>query len=331
MRRAQDGLVRWGILGTAAIVQSGFLPGLRATGTGFASAIGGRDPARTAEFARHYEIPRVLANYQAVIEDRNVDAVYIPLPNSMHASWTAVALEAGKVVLTEKPLCGSEVEAREIVATARRTHSLLWEAFVFPFQRQFLRVQELLGNGAVGTLYAIQASHHYRVSKRDDIRLVPELAGGSLNDLGCYPLRLAQLVFEGNASKAVVAVRETAAGVDEQLHAIVTFPGDRTLLFTCGFDRATSAFCRIMGDNGELRLNQPFHPQHWDRLEVHGAKGRVITETPTPEEPSFTAQIRHIHAVVRELVSPTHLAVDDALGTAMGLQLTREAIAAARP
>src|SRR5580704_3893444 len=124
------GAVRWGIIGTANIARAAFLPGLRQAG-GVAAAVAGRDAARTGQYARDHGIERAIAGYQNVIDDPAVDALYIPLPNSLHAEWTIAALRAGKPVLCEKPLCGSLAETMRVIDVARQTGTLLWEAFVF--------------------------------------------------------------------------------------------------------------------------------------------------------------------------------------------------------
>src|SRR5215470_15921024 len=123
--------VRWGIISTANIARGQFLPGLRAAG-GVPAAVAGRDLGRAQAWAEQHGVDRAVAGYQALIDDPDIDALYIPLPNSLHAEWTVKALRAGKPVLCEKPLCGTLAETEQVLAVARETGTLLWEAFVFP-------------------------------------------------------------------------------------------------------------------------------------------------------------------------------------------------------
>src|SRR5499427_2338517 len=143
------GQVRWGIISTANIARAVFLPGLRQAG-GDVAAVAGREAGRAGQFARDNKIGRSVAGYQNLIDDPDIDALYIPLPNSLHAEWTIRALEAGKPVLCEKPLCGTLPDTERVLESARQTGTLLWEAFVFPFHAQFERVTALLAAGVIG-------------------------------------------------------------------------------------------------------------------------------------------------------------------------------------
>src|SRR5205823_11966734 len=133
------GPVRWGILGAAGIAASRFLPALTEAGDGQAVVVGARDGERAKDWAARFGVTRGLEGYARVVEDPDIDAIYVALPNALHAGWTIASLEAGKPVLCEKPLCGTVEETERVLATARRTKMLLWEAFVFPFHEQIER------------------------------------------------------------------------------------------------------------------------------------------------------------------------------------------------
>ncbi len=186
--------IRWGIIGTANIARAAFLPALRAAG-GIAAAVAGRDLARAQEYALAHGVERAVRGYQALIDDPDVDVLYIALPNSLHAEWTIRALQAGKPVLCEKPLCGTLADTERVLSVARQTGTLLWEAFVFPFNEYMRRIRSLIADGAIGELREIQSDFHFRVSRPDNIRMSAELQGGALRDVGCYPVRLAQEFF----------------------------------------------------------------------------------------------------------------------------------------
>src|SRR5580658_1641624 len=187
------GQVRWGVLGTANIARAQFLPGLRAAG-GIPAAVAGREAARAEKFARDHGVQRAVAGYQSLLEDPGIDAVYIPLPNALHAEWTIRALEAGKPTLCEKPLCGTLPDTERVLAAAERTGTPLWEAFVFPFHPQMQAVEELIAGGAIGELMEIKSNFHFAVRSPANIRLSRQLQGGALLDVGCYPVRLAQQI-----------------------------------------------------------------------------------------------------------------------------------------
>ena len=325
------GRIRWGVLGTANIARVQFLPGLRETGGGIAEAVAGREPARTEAYARENGVRRALSGYRALIEDPTVDAVYNPLPNSLHAEWTLAALAAGKAVLTEKPLCVSPAETRTVLGAARAPGRLLWEAFVFPFHAQYRRVEALVEAGGIGPLLEIQAFFHFRLRSRDNIRLRPDLAGGALNDVGCYPIHLGTLLFGGEPLDARATRRLDPSGVDAETAAMLDFGQGRRLYFSCGLERGYETFARIVGGEGEIRLASAYHPGAADSLELRRADRSVLIEHPTDHVRSFAPAIRHIHAVLRGEEAPRHLALQDALATAEALERTRRATAGQGP
>jgi len=257
-----DDPIRWGILGTAGIAESSFLPALRQAGDGVAISVASRDDVRARSWAAEHDIARGVAGYEQVVADPEIEAVYIPLPNGLHAEWTIAALEAGKAVLCEKPLCVTPEETRRVLATADAASAPLWEAFVFPFHQQIERGHDALAGGQIGEVREIASRFHFVLDDPRDIRLSAELGGGSLYDVGCYPIRLARLLFdaEPDLDRAIADAVWTAAGVDTELWGALTFPGDRRLVFSCGFVAADDTFAGVFGTEGELRLTNPFHP-----------------------------------------------------------------------
>ena len=200
--------IRWGILGTANIARAQFLPALREAGGGRAALVGGREAERARAFASDHGVDQGVAGYARVVESAEIDAVYVALPNSLHAEWTLQALQAGKAVLCEKPLSISVSETAAVLEAARAVPSaLLWEAFVFPFQAQHRRLMEVLSDGAIGDPAEIVSAFHFQVSRPADIRLSAALGGGSLADVGCYPVRLAHEIF-GHVDAEVTADAE---------------------------------------------------------------------------------------------------------------------------
>jgi predicted dehydrogenase len=320
------GQVRWGILGTAGIARSAFLPGVREAG-GRAQAVASRDLTRAKEYAAANGIDRATEGYQALIEDPLVDALYIALPNSLHAEWTIQALRAGKAVLCEKPLCGSVPQTQEVLGVARETGTLLWEAFVFPFQDQMQRIHRLIADGAIGDVREIQSNFHFRLEDPTDIRMVTSLAGGSLNDVGCYPVRLAREVLGAEHEWAWATAQSGGDGVDVEMQGILGFPGARKLLLSCGFRRSLDRYARIMGTAGQINITSPFHPRSHDTFQLN-ADGKAPVDFPAAgSEAPFTAAIKHIEAVLRGTERPRFLAVDTSLGNAQALADLRESAA----
>jgi predicted dehydrogenase len=309
--------VRWGILGTAHIARSAFLPGLRAAG-GIPAAVAGRDGARAERYAADNGVERAITGYQALIDADDIDAVYNPLPNSLHAQWTIAALEAGKPVLCEKPLTGTLADTLRVLAAAERTGTPLWEAFVFPFNSQLDQISGLLADGVIGELREIQSDFHFPLTRPGDFRLSAVMEGGALRDVGCYPIRLAQEFF--GAHETAVAVREPGGdGVDIETWGTLGYADGRRLLFSCGMRRAVDTFSRLLGTAGQIQASNVFHPTISDHVTLLPQRGEPVRFPRDTAEPSFTAALRHINAVVADDAEPRHLAVETSLATARAL------------
>ena len=319
------GEVRWGILGAADIARAQFLPGLREAGGGRAVLVASRDGGRADAFARNHGVDQGVEGYDSVVDSPGIDAVYVALPNSHHARWTQRALEMGKAVLCEKPLCVGSAQTAAVLETATETGALLWESFVFPFQAQHRRLLDLLAGGAIGEVRELNSLFYFNLSRSEDIRLSEELGGGALADVGCYPVRLAQEVLSTRDPSAGDAVGfATGNGaVETEAVAIVDY-GRQRLVLGCGFGRAVDTFTRVLGTDGQIHLTNPFHPQPADTL-VLRRDGKETVEHPTVDARSFTAALRHIHAVLREEEAPAHLADESSLRTARTLEVVAQA------
>ena len=319
------GEVRWGILGAADIARAQFLPGLREAGGGRAVLVASRDGGRADAFARNHGVDQGVEGYDSVVDAPGIDAVYVALPNSHHARWTQRALEMGKAVLCEKPLCVGSAQTAAVLETATETGALLWESFVFPFQAQHRRLLDLLAGGAIGEVRELNSLFYFNLSRSEDIRLSEELGGGALADVGCYPVRLAQEVLSTRDPSAGDAVGfATGNGaVETEAVAIVDY-GRQRLVLGCGFGRAVDTFTRVLGTDGQIHLTNPFHPQPADTL-VLRRDGKETVEHPTVDARSFTAALRHIHAVLREEETPAHLADESSLRTARTLEVVAQA------
>jgi len=318
--------IRWGIVGTANIARAQFLPGLREAGGGRAATVASRDRAKAEAYATAHGIDQGIEGYAALVESPHIDAVYVALPNALHAEPTIRALQAGKAVLCEKPLSVGAAQTRDVLDVAATAAQSLWEAFVFPFQAQHRRLASLLEDGAIGQPAELYSAFHFLLSNPANIRMDAALGGGALADVGCYPIRLAfELFAAGGAGApdggaAVACEARTENGVDTDAAGIVTFGADRRLLLTCGFKRSTDTFTSVLGTAGQIRLTNPFHPSPADTLTIQRPNADPVTERPTTDNRSFTAAIRHIHAVLRGEEAPLHTAADYSLPAARVLE-----------
>ncbi|MGC1183569.1 MAG: Gfo/Idh/MocA family oxidoreductase [Candidatus Dormiibacterota bacterium] len=260
-------LVRWGILSTANIAQKRFIPGVQKSGNGVVAAIASRDLEQARQVAEALSIPRAYGSYQELIEDPNVDAVYIPLPNSMHAEWTIKAAAAGKPVLCEKPLALTSSQALTMIEACRRHHVLLMEAFMYRCHPQQALVRSLIDGGAIGDLRFVRSAFTFMLEPfpPGNVRLSAELGGGALMDVGCYAVNAARMLFgvEPVAASALWDLRPEF-GVEVSLAGILDFGAGRFATFDCGFRAPGRGSYTAVGTNGQIEVSDAFVPAEVD-------------------------------------------------------------------
>ncbi|WP_344238068.1 Gfo/Idh/MocA family oxidoreductase [Kribbella hippodromi] len=308
-------LVRWAILGTAQIAAGEFIPSLWEVGGGRVDLIVARDGQRAKDFATEHGIARYAAGYQQAIDDPDIDAIYIPLPNTLHAEWTIAALRAGKAVLCEKPFATSLAEARTVTSVAERTGGHAWEAFAFLYHPQTRRVLELVEQGTIGAIREVHGIYHSPNDDTSTIRNDATLAGGALMDVGVYPLRLARLLLGSDFSVVRASQQLTSAGLDLASSAEIDFAGGARLFFEASFSTEYAPAARVVGELGELRISGPYATGLEDTLEilVTGEEPRI--ERLGSNRPLFTDQLAHIHAVLDGTSAPRRQLTSDAAGT----------------
>jgi D-xylose 1-dehydrogenase (NADP+, D-xylono-1,5-lactone-forming) len=265
-----DPRLRWGILGCARITRRGLIPGLRASAWGTLQALGSRDLATARSWADEFQIPKAHGSYQAVIDDPEVEAVYIPLPNELHKEWVTAAADAGKHVLCEKPLALNGEEARALVAHCRARGVVLMEAFMWRHQPRTAALRRLVAEGAIGTLRLIRSSFSFPIDP-GDWRLDRSRGGGALWDIGCYGVSTARL-FAGAEPEAIQALaRFGPTGVDLSLTAMMRFPGGVLGLIDCSFEQAFRCFYELVGTRGVIEVPDAYLPPEQPTARLRGA------------------------------------------------------------
>ena len=255
--------VRWGVLGVAAIATGRFIPAMAQARHASLVAIASRGADRAAAAAREFGIPRHFGSYDALLEDADIDAVYIPLPNHLHVAWSVRALEAGKHVLCEKPLCLSAADVVALQTARDRSARHIEEAFSYRNHPQWAKIGELLDAGAIGAPLAVQCTMAKQFHDPDDIRNNPEQGGGALYDLGSYAISACGAVFGRAPRRVVVALdRDPAFRIDRLSTALLDY-GGRHASFTVATQGGPSGWgshqqFSVLGDNGWLRCDFPF-------------------------------------------------------------------------
>lgn len=306
--------VKWGILSTANINRL-FLEGAQNAEGVEVIAVASRDRPRAEEFAREYGIPTVHDDYERLLADPEVEALYIPLPNSLHIPWSVRALEAGKHVLCEKPLSRRATEVEHAFDVAERERRLLMEGFMYRHNPQTHRVSELVAEGAIGPLRMIRSSFSFFARDASDVRLSRELEGGSLMDVGCYCVSQARLL--AGEPERVIAVQELGGGgVDVVFSGAMRFGGGILAHFDCGLALAPRDELEIVGEDGSLFLDDPWHCRT-PIIEVRMEQSTERIELPVVN--SYRLEAENFSAAVRGEAEPL-LGRADAAGQAKAIE-----------
>jgi len=302
--------LRWGIISTARIGIRRVIPALLRSRTGTAVAIASRDLARAREIAAKYQIPRAHGSYEALLADPDVDAVYNPLPNTLHPEWTIRAARAGKHVLCEKPLAIDARQAQTMVDACRAAGVLLQEAFMYRFHPQITELRRLLASGAVGVPWLARSAFTFPVGSDDDIRLNPALGGGGLLDVGCYCVSISRLLL--GEPKAATASGAFERGVDVRLAGLLTFAVG-TALFDCGLRLPYRQCCEVVGAEGTITLSRPFQPEE-DPAVLLVRRGGQVERVEIPGTNQYTLMLDHMGTCILQRQSP-QFPPEDAVAT----------------
>ena len=254
----KSAVLNWGILGTSRIAEKTIIPAVKAGKNQKVLAVGSRSLDKAQAYAGRLEIPRAYGSYDELLADPEVQVVYIPLPNNEHAPWTLKALQEGKHVLVEKPFALNAREAREMVNLAQARNLVLMEAFQYRYNDHIDKLLERVRSGAIGSPRMMQVLFSFTLTNPNDFRLVPELGGGALYDIGTYCVNLMRLVA-GREPVSVQGVRHDGnTGIDLQFSGLLDFGEQLIGSFVCAMNAVPSNSFRVVGDQGSLSLETPF-------------------------------------------------------------------------
>jgi len=260
--------LRWGLLSTARINRA-LIPPLQALKRNQLVAVASRSQVKAEAYARQWNIPRAYGGYEVLLADPDIDIIYNSLPNSLHAEWTIRAVEAGKHVLCEKPLAISTAEVDAVAAAAQAHGKIVAEAFMYRHHPQTLKTKELVDSGAIGELRLVRGAFTFNINQPGDVRLDPELGGGSIWDVGCYPLSYTRYVL-GCEPEEVFGWQVTgSSGVDEVFTGQMRFPGGVLAQFDCGFRSDNRTQMEFTGSEGTITISSPFKPGAREKILLH--------------------------------------------------------------
>jgi xylose dehydrogenase (NAD/NADP) len=306
--------VRWGIVSTAKINQR-VLPEARRSSQVEFVAVASRSEEAAAAYASREGIPHAHGSYEELLADPEVEAVYIPLPNGMHVEWSIRSLEAGKHVLCEKPLDRRVAEVNRAFDAAERAGLLLMEGFMYRHHPQTRTAKELVEAGEIGELRTVRCGFGFTLDDPDDVRLSPDLDGGSLMDVGCYCVSAARL-FAGEPDAAIGRQVLASGGVDVRFAATLSFPGEVLAHFDCGFDVPDNSGLEVVGSKATLRLSTPFLITE-PGIEL--LRDGEVERVEAPEAGSYQLELESMSAAIRG-GEPPLLGREDAVGQARAIE-----------
>jgi predicted dehydrogenase len=317
--------VKWGIISTADINRK-VIPGAHASPKVDLVGVASRDRAKADAYAREWEIPRAYGSYEALLADPEIEAVYISLPNNMHCEWSIKSVEAGKHVLCEKPMSRSTSEVVEAFDAADKAGRLLSEAFMYRHNPQTKRLKQLVDEGAIGELRVVRSVFSYSLYDEDNIRLRTDVEGGALMDVGCYNVSGSRLVG-GEPERVFGEAWYGPSGTDWVFTGTLRFPDNVLGLFHCGTALPEQDELEVIGSEGSLFLDDPWHCNA-PVLELRRADG--VERIEIEQEDSYRLELENLSDAIRgegELL----LGREDAVGQARALGALHESATTSTP
>lgn len=317
--------VRWGILGGARINRR-MIPGIKGARNAEVVAIASRTLPKATEAAQEYGIPMACPSYEVLLADPQIEAVYIPLPNSLHVEWILKAVEAGKHVLCEKPLALNPQDVRKVEQVAYESNKLVMEGFMYRFHPQHARVRELLVSGEIGELRTLHGTFSFVINTQYNIRLDNRLGGGATWDVGCYGINVSRWMFNSEP-RSVYGQGSLENGVDVSAAAILEFGQGRRAVLNYGMNYGRRSFYEVIGTKGSITVEniwqepelpgyvyirtdaqglrtETFEPASHFTLEAEALSQAIIDNRPTPYPLTDTAlNVQVCQAVIQSINS----------------------------
>jgi predicted dehydrogenase len=261
----QNQKIRWGVLGYARIARENLIPAMQRSSNSEFYAIASREESKLAECRARFNGAKTYRGYDELLHDSEVDVVYIPLPNSLHREWAVKAAAKGKHVLCEKPIALNAAECREMIAACAANKVQLMEAFMYRYTDRTRKVLDVLKSGVLGEIKFVGSTFRFLLANPASIKLKPELGGGALYDVGCYPVNFVGMVADQIAGKAGSSLPESISaqnvrtnGVDMIFSALMKYPSGLIASLNCGFNAQKRIFSEIIGAKGALEIPDTF-------------------------------------------------------------------------
>ncbi len=309
--------VRWGVLSTAHIAVAKVIPAMQRGKWSKVTGIASRDPAKAKHFASLLNIPKAYGSYEELLADDEIEAIYNPLPNHLHVPWTIKAAEAGKHVLCEKPIALNASEARTLIQVRVRTGVRIQEAFMVRTHPQWVATRDLISSGRIGQLKSINGFFSYFNRDAANIRNQPEIGGGALMDIGCYPITISRFIFEAEPKRVLGLIeRDPEMRIDRLTSALLEFEGGHSA-FTCSTQLAYYQRMTFLGTKGRIEVPVPFNAPNDQPTRIMIDKegdlsSKNIETIEFPQCDQFTIQGDLFSQAIRENTEP-QIPLEDAV------------------
>lgn len=305
---AHNAPVRWGVFSAANIAVKYVIPAILSSQSEMLLALASRNPQRARELMAHLPSVRIYGDYESLLEDPEIEVIYNPLPNSLHAEWTIRALQAKKHVLCEKPLAVTAEQGAAMIEAARANGVLLMEAFMYRFHPQTIWALEQVHSGRIGTVKLVRSSFCFNIllpPRLQDIRLQAALAGGSLMDVGCYPINFCRAVY-GHPPVAVAArvYAPEDAEVERSANAVLDFGNGGFGLIDSSFELPSRQVAEVIGDTGTITIPVPFTPGNAETEVILALEGQTIHQRVSAVD-QYRLEVEHFGACVRSGTAPS--------------------------
>ncbi|MDO3681630.1 Gfo/Idh/MocA family protein [Paenibacillus ehimensis] len=289
----RESKVRWGVIGCAGIAVRSVIPGIQQSVTGTVAAIASRGLDKARETAERLNIPKAYGSYEELLADSEIDAVYIPLPNHLHKEWTIRAAEAGKHVLCEKPAAIDAAEAEEMAEACRRAGVTFAEAFMYRYHPRYAAIKAVIRSGEIGEIRAIHGAFTFNNAKdADNVRFKQWMGGGSIYDVGVYPISAARFILEREPEAAAVHAFFSPEHdhVDMMASGLLEFTGGVALTFDCGMWAAGRNTLEILGTEGRIEVPSAYVVHENEQDHFYVVAGGEKREVEVPYVNQYTLQ-----------------------------------------
>lgn len=316
--------VKWGVLGCASFARRRTIPAMLESPSVDLVGVASRTLEKAEAFRSEFKLPRAYGSYEEMLASPEIEAVYIPLPNGLHARWMIRAAESGKHSLCEKPFASDAAEARQVAEVAQRTGVFIMEAFMWRLHSQHVRARHCIEKGEIGPLRLVRGSFSFSMPRTPNVRLASDLAGGSIMDVGCYPISAARYYFGEEPALAYArGSLDPACGVDTFAAGVLDFPQGQAL-FDCSFSLPYRTNLELVGESGIITVPKPWLPDPEATITINNRTEKL------PSENQYVDEFEHLSLCILNGTPPLY-GPEDAVRQMRALDAVRLSLQSGRP